>query len=183
MECNLFLAPPEPTEPARRQKLLAALALAKDTPNPRPLIVFAKNYATDWMRTLCLDLVHDGQKTEQLFGYVKRFRGELIDALMVTFPERALMVLELLRGPQQSFEERHLQTLAGIPQEQRRKFITLLQETTADAPSIAGYSAAMHDYEAQPDPWNDWRDVGKALAEFQYLCGMKGLIREVFDQA
>ncbi len=41
----------------------------------------------------------------------------------------------------------------------------------------------MHDYEAQPDPWNDWRDVGKALAEFHYLRGMKGLIREVFDPA
>ena len=83
----------------------------------------------------------------------------------------------------QGFEERHLQTLAGIPQEQRRKFIALLQETTVDAPSIALHAAAMHDYEAQPDPWNDWRDVGKALAEFHYLRGMKGLIREVFDPA
>ncbi len=183
MECNPFLAPPEPAEPARRQQLLAALALADGTPNPRPLSVFAKNYAADWMRTLCLDLVHDGQTTDQLFGYVQRFRGELIDALMVTLPERALMALEVLRGPQQLFEERHLQTLATIPQEQRRKFITLLQETTADAASIARYSAAMHDYEAQPDPWNDWRDVGKALAEFHFLRGMKGLIREVFDQA
>lgn len=183
MDGNPFLAPPEPAEPARRQQLLAALALAEDTPNPRPLTVFAKNYAADGMRTLCLDLVHDGQTTAQLFGYVERFRGELIDTLMVTLPERALMALKVLRGPQQLFEEWHLQTLAGIPQEQRRKFITLLQETTADAPSIALYSAAMHDYEAQPDPWNDWRDVGKALAEFHYLRGMKALIREAFDRA
>lgn len=182
MAPNPFLAPPEPTEPARIQQLAAALKLVGDAPHPRPLTVFAKNYAADGMRTLCLDLIHDAQTLQHLYEHVQQFRRELIEALSVTLPERALMALEVLREPQQQFEEMHLQTLTQLAQDQRQRFTTLLRETTADAPSIALFAEALHDYEARPDPWSDWRDVGKAIGEFHYLRNMKALIRDQFPQ-
>jgi len=131
--------------------------------------------------TRAVDLVHERANGDRLQKYVEQYRTQLIDQYLQTRPDLALMSLKILRGGEQNFHEAVAKAVSEIGEEQRGHFLQVLRQVQDDRPMIEQYSEAMGDHMVRPDPWDDWRTVGKAVTDFRFLHEVKKLLRKQID--